>query len=105
MSSMARLNFSMYFLSAKWAAGRVRSFGGGGGSLKSMMFVVGGGQQLVGVAPAGRSAGPHLVTSGAGTGAARVRLGAAMERPPMPRRMFLRSSFCLFSELVVFLGF
>lgn len=35
------------------------------GSLKSNIFVDCGGQQLVGLAPAGKSASPHLVMSGA----------------------------------------
>jgi len=39
--------------------------------VKSMMFEEIGGQQLIGLAPAGRSGGPHLVNSGGEIGAAK----------------------------------
>lgn len=63
-------NLAMYSSSAKWTAGRTLTVVGGGGSLKSMIFVDFGGQQLMGFAPEGSSAGPHLVTSGGEIGEA-----------------------------------
>lgn len=69
---------------------------GGEGSLKSMIFADVGGQQLVGAAPWGRSAGPHLVISGADMGAAKengeVARVVAPYRPPRPMSIFLRSN-------------
>ena len=62
-----------------------------------MIFEVTGGQQLVGVAPEGKSGGPHLVRSGGAMGAARdngslLRVVAAPQRPPRPMRTFLLSN-------------
>ena len=56
--------------STKCAAGLTLTWGVIG-SVKSMMFEEIGGQQLVCLAPEGRSGGPHLVISGGEIGAAR----------------------------------
>lgn len=88
MISIALLNLAMYASSARWAAGRTRKVVGGGGNWKSIIFPVSGGQQFVGAAPVGRSAGPHFVTSGPGTGAAKASGEAvravAPYSPPSP---------------------
>lgn len=63
-----------------------------------MTFEETGGQQLVGLAPEGRSGGPHFVSSGGEIGAARAkgslpRVAATPYRPPpIPMRTFLLSN-------------